>query len=74
MLCFSELNFEELKEYERIGVAYSGGLDSHVLLHLIASKLDLESIYALHVNHGMSKYSDATSKFTFLSLFINSIN
>lgn len=59
MLCFSELNFEELKEYERIGVAYSGGLDSHVLLHLLASKLDIESIYALHVNHGMSKYSDA---------------
>lgn len=46
---------------KRIWVAYSGGLDSHVLLHLCAR---LRTAYpgqlrALHVNHGLQAEADA---------------
>lgn len=44
-----------------ICVAYSGGLDSHVLLHTVASKLVNNPHYAvraIHVNHGMQSCSD----------------
>ena len=37
----------------RIIVAYSGGCDSHVLLHLLQKQLS-HPIEALHVNHGLS--------------------
>lgn len=43
-----------------IAVAYSGGVDSHVLLHLCASlqkKHHNIKLKALHVNHGISEYS-----------------
>ena len=44
-----ELSFNELTErFERIGIAYSGGLDSTVLLHLIANRIESkEKINAL---------------------------
>lgn len=49
---------------KRVIVAYSGGLDSHVLLHVLAS-LPLEqrgyALVALHVNHGLSTHSDQWS-------------
>ena len=44
-----------------LAVAYSGGLDSSVLLHLVsryAAKQGLE-IWALHVHHGLSTDADA---------------
>lgn len=45
-------------EIKRIIIAYSGGLDSHVLLHTIAAMraelTDCEFI-ALHINHGLSE-------------------
>jgi tRNA(Ile)-lysidine synthase len=37
-------------------VAYSGGLDSHVLLHLMSQLSDSEiSIRAMYINHGLQK-------------------
>lgn len=42
---------------KRFIVAYSGGLDSHVLLHMISvlrADLDQRAIMAVHVNHGLS--------------------
>lgn len=43
---------------KRFVVAYSGGLDSHVLLHRVAALLDDErlekKIVAVHINHGLS--------------------
>lgn len=48
-------------ETQRIVVAYSGGLDSHVLLHLAASLRKKNSaviIQAVHVNHQLSSQSD----------------
>ena len=38
-------------------VAYSGGLDSHVLLHLASQTSDL-NIRAIHIHHGLQKIAD----------------
>ncbi len=48
---------------KKIWVAYSGGVDSHVLLHLLAAANhpDIKSIYAIHIDHGL--HSDS-SKWT----------
>lgn len=41
-------------ETERILIAYSGGMDSHVLLHLAASSTEIKSrITAVYVHHGI---------------------
>jgi tRNA(Ile)-lysidine synthase len=38
-----------------IWVAYSGGVDSHVLLHLLAKQPDLKDrLRAIHINHGLN--------------------
>lgn len=43
----------------RLWVAYSGGLDSHVLLHAL-SALELEcALHAVHVNHGLNPQADS---------------
>jgi tRNA(Ile)-lysidine synthase len=63
-------------------VAYSGGLDSHVLLHALhslRSELSAE-IYALHVNHGIKKeagewvlHCEQTCKFLDIELIVLNI-
>jgi tRNA(Ile)-lysidine synthase len=41
-------------------IAYSGGVDSHVLLHICASQPDLRPhIVAVHVHHGLQQAADA---------------
>ncbi|MFO1258886.1 MAG: tRNA lysidine(34) synthetase TilS [Gammaproteobacteria bacterium] len=58
--------FEQLPAIpERIWVAYSGGRDSHVLLHALRSALERcdapfpgSALIACHVNHRLSEYSD----------------
>ena len=44
-------------------VAYSGGLDSHVLLHALSTiRMELDAdLKAVHINHGLSKDADAWS-------------
>jgi len=42
---------------KKILIAYSGGLDSHALLHL-ASKMTDYSVRAIHVHHGLQKEAD----------------
>jgi tRNA(Ile)-lysidine synthase len=46
-----------------IWVAFSGGVDSHVLLHLLAThpKIKQGSVHAIHVNHGLQASADAWS-------------
>ena len=53
------LSEKELSSYSRIGVAYSGGVDSLSLLKKLTElNLDKKKIYALHINHGISEQSD----------------
>ncbi len=55
----NSLPITNLLKYKRIGIAYSGGLDSQVLLHsLYALVQDKSKLFALHVNHGISEDSD----------------
>ncbi len=43
-----------------IAIAYSGGLDSSVLLHLAAQYCQRRTLrlYAFHVHHGLSPFAD----------------
>ncbi len=51
----------QLPRARRYWVAYSGGLDSHVLLHSLAAlreRLPIEELAAVHVHHGLSPAAD----------------
>jgi len=43
----------------RILVGYSGGLDSHVLLHLAWRRYGAGALTAVHVHHGLSPHADS---------------
>ena len=52
-----------LENYSRMAVAFSGGLDSSVLLHSLASIPEYhERVFAIHVNHGLSPNSKSWIK------------
>ncbi|MEH6543355.1 MAG: tRNA lysidine(34) synthetase TilS [Porticoccaceae bacterium] len=48
-----------LREARHIYVGYSGGLDSHTLLHLVCTRLGVDRVTALHINHQLSPNADA---------------
>ncbi len=52
---------QELSSSKNILIAYSGGLDSHVLLHLITqlSSLAAYTVRAVHIHHGLQQQADA---------------
>ena len=53
-----------LENFERIGVAFSGGLDSSVLLKFLSDYPEYQKkLVALHVNHGVNKESDYWEQF-----------
>ncbi len=54
-----------LKPNQRVLLALSGGLDSSVLLHLLAgAKLTIPyELHAMHVHHGLSQSADAWADF-----------
>jgi tRNA(Ile)-lysidine synthase len=45
------------REAHHCYVAYSGGLDSHVLLHSVTALLGAQNVTAIHVNHQLSDYA-----------------
>ncbi|SDQ64473.1 tRNA(Ile)-lysidine synthase [Paraburkholderia fungorum] len=45
--------------HERIAVAFSGGVDSSVLLDAVVRVVDASRCVALHVHHGLSPHADA---------------
>ncbi|MFQ3191338.1 MAG: tRNA(Ile)-lysidine synthase, partial [Paraglaciecola sp.] len=57
-----QLTREPLLSATHIVVAYSGGVDSHVLLHALHSarqvaNLDFQ-LSAIHIHHGLSQHAD----------------
>lgn len=46
------------ESYRRIWVAYSGGVDSHVLLSALEKIIPGEQISAIHINHNLSPESE----------------
>ena len=65
MNLLEKFSFDSLLDrFNRIGVAYSGGLDSSVLLHLLTTKMNQKNkIHAIHVNHSVSLNSDQWEDF-----------
>jgi tRNA(Ile)-lysidine synthase len=57
---FKTCSLSYLKKDNTCWIAYSGGLDSHVLLHLAKQLRDQENITvrAVHIHHGLSRYAD----------------
>ncbi|MGD7035188.1 tRNA lysidine(34) synthetase TilS [Methylotuvimicrobium buryatense] len=54
-----ELSLQKLKSPQQVYIAYSGGVDSHVLLHLCAPMSSLQKkITAVHVHHGLQAVAD----------------
>ena len=52
-----------LENYSRIAVAFSGGLDSSVLLHSLINIPEFkERVFAIHVNHGLNPNSKSWIK------------
>ena len=58
----ASLRKTRLNTTQHIYVAYSGGLDSHALLHLICTQLGTDRVTALHINHQLSPHADAWQK------------
>lgn len=49
---------EKLQDKDKIGIAFSGGLDSTVLLNIASKFLKKKQYIALHVHHGLSSNAD----------------
>lgn len=56
----SQQQLKQLSQAQRIWLGFSGGLDSTVLLHLLAQQPSLRGkLAAIHVHHGLSANADA---------------
>ncbi len=53
-----QLTLQQFPQTKRWYVAFSGGLDSSVLLHLSAQVLQKEQLSAVHINHQLQTHSD----------------
>ena len=53
-----DLSLIKQNSHGKVLVAYSGGLDSHVLLHLLAHTPEL-SVRAIHIHHGLQAVADS---------------
>lgn len=49
----------ELSSTNRLWIAFSGGVDSTVLLQASAQALDRSRLAVLHINHGLSSYANS---------------
>ena len=53
-----------LKNFKKLGIAFSGGLDSSVLLKLITENNEsIDQLTVLHINHNINKQSDSWELF-----------
>lgn len=62
-LCFNQEWLDSLfSEVDTVWIGFSGGVDSHVLLHVIVSQLSArqrQKMAAIHVHHGLSDHADS---------------
>jgi tRNA(Ile)-lysidine synthase len=59
LLTESIINFLATSKCKRVWVAYSGGVDSHVLLHCLASMRPANyELLAIHINHSLSNQAE----------------
>ncbi|WNC67218.1 tRNA lysidine(34) synthetase TilS [Thalassotalea nanhaiensis] len=67
-LCQQVLSFLSKDEFANkpLVIAYSGGVDSQVLLHCLAQIKDylIAPVHAVHVNHGLSEHASQWQQFT----------
>ncbi len=54
LLTHLQQQIETLPQHQSICVGYSGGLDSHVLLHALCQLKLKQTLSAIHINHGLS--------------------
>lgn len=52
-----------LEQASHIWIAYSGGLDSSLLLELVAEIAPAQKLTALHINHGLHQEADSWQEF-----------
>ena len=58
------IKLNKLEDFNRIGIAFSGGLDSSVLLRFITENFSpIDKLYALHVTHDIHEDSDQWEEF-----------
>jgi len=50
--------FQQLGDNARLAIAYSGGLDSTVLLHVAAANVPGDRLRAVHIRHDFSEHAD----------------
>jgi tRNA(Ile)-lysidine synthase len=65
MLKLDLKKYPDYKNISRFVIAFSGGMDSHVLLNAVSAfrvELNGKAVVALHVNHGLSERSNDWSK------------
>ena len=63
-MSLSDISLDKLEDFKRIGIAFSGGLDSSVLLSFIKENfIHKDKLYLLHINHGVHEDSDRWEAF-----------
>lgn len=63
-MSLSDISLDKLEDFKRVGIAFSGGLDSSVLLSFIKENfIHKDKLYVLHINHGVHEDSDRWEAF-----------
>ncbi len=57
------VRLDSLPNHQRLLIAYSGGLDSTVLLHVLRRLRDKTPLQAIHIHHGLHAQADAMADF-----------
>ncbi len=62
---FTKTLFSLINENKKLLVGLSGGMDSVVLLDLCEKIIPFGKLFAIHINHGLTKESDNHEKFVY---------
>ena len=62
---FAKTLFSLINENKKVLIGLSGGMDSVVLLDLCEKIIPSGKLFAIHINHGLTKESDNHEKFVY---------